>query len=833
MNAAPATIWLAEIWQAWRASLRRPGFLLLASVVLALGIAASAAIFVLVDHVLLRPLPYAAPERLIALGPARQGQLLDSVSPEQYQHMASIKGISSMGLIKDEPTAFNVSGDGTPEQVYALLADRGLLPTLGVRMQLGRDFSQQEDSPNGPRAVILTAGYWLRRFGGAPTVIGQRLSVEGVPHTIVGVLPASFDQFGDGDIMLPLALPPHTYDDGTNFIAIARLAPDNGAAAVDAQVDAAMHAMYARLADDEAEYWKHVYFGSVPLQAALHQDQRPVMLLFLASALCVLVIALVNLGNLMLLRSLSRGHDAVVRQALGAPAWRLALPACAEGALVGAGGAIAGLGLAAAGLAVFGHYAPASWTQGEALRMPAGVVWLALAIAMSGALLAAAFGAWRGLAAVSVQEAMHEGGRSQGRHSGRLGRGLVVAQMGLATCLMCGAGLFLHALYGAARTPLGFASDHILTFDLAPVRADNPDIASTQTLVRRLVMRLHALPGVDQVAVTNGLPAGGFAQQFNMGGVHAPGQGYFDPNPQIRGVTADYFSTFRIPVGAGRSFDASDTAGSEPVAIVNWTLAEREYGGHALGKEVVVNDYSGYAVGKVMASDPASRPVTARIVGVVGDTRQYGPLDDRQRSFLYLPFAQMPEHILRVFRSFQPLRFALRVQGNPDSYRQAVHAAVAEVAPEQPIANLATMDQIVRATTDDTRRILFLVGTFALLALGLAAAGMYAVMTVAVATRQRELGVRMALGASPSGLVRLVLQAGGRQLAVGLLLGLAITLALSRMLGAVLQEIGRGVLDPFVWVGVCVVLAAAGLLACLLPALRAARVAPMRALRGE
>jgi len=266
---------------------------------------------------------------------------------------------------------------------------------------------------------------------------------------------------------------------------------------------------------------------------------------------------------------------------------------------------------------------------------------------------------------------------------------------------------------------------------------------------------------------------------------------------------------------------------------VNRTLADHEYGGDALGKEVVVNDYSGYVVGKKLPDDPSFRPVTARIVGVVGDTRQFGPLDDRQRSFLYLPFAQMPEHILRVFRSFEPLRFALRVQGNPDSYRRAVHAAVAEVAPEQPIANLATMAEIVRATTDDTRRILFLVGTFALLALGLAAAGMYAVMTVAVATRQREFGVRMALGAQPLGMVRLVLQAGGRQIAVGLVLGVAIALALSRMLGAVLQEIGRSVFDPFVLVGVCAVLAVAGLLACLLPALRAARVAPMRALRGE
>jgi len=833
VNAALVKVWLAEIWRTWRASLRRPGFLLLASGVLALGIGASVAVFVLIDHVLLRPLPYAAPEQLVALGPARQGQLLDGVSPQQYQHMASIKGIASMGLIKGESTAFNVSGDGAPEQVYAFLADRGLLSTLGVRMRLGRGFSEQEDRPNGPKAVILTEGYWLRRFGGAATAIGQNLDVEGVPHTVVGVLPASFDQFGQADIMLPLALAPHTYDDGTNFIAIARLAPGSGAAVVGAQADAAMHAMYASLAGAEAEYWKHVRFGSVPLHAAMHQEQRPVMLLFLASALCVLVIALVNLGNLMLLRTLSRSHDAVVRQALGAPAWRLALPACAEGALVGASGAVAGLGLAAMGLSLFGHYAPASWTRGAGLHLSTGVVLLALAIAVPAALAAAMFGAWRGLAAASVQETLHEGGRSLGRHSGRLGRGLVMAQMGLATCLMCGAGLFLHALYVAAHTPVGFASDHILTFDLAPVRADHPDAASTQALVRQVLARLRAVPGVEQVAVTNGLPAGGHDQQFNMGGIHAPGKDYFDPNPQIRGVSADYFSAFRIPVREGRSFGTTDTAGSEPVAIVNRTLAEREYGGHALGKEVVVNDYSGYAVGKVMASDPASRPVTARIVGVVGDTRQYGPLDDRKRSFLYLPFAQMPEHILRVFRSFEPLRFALRVRGDPDGYRQAVHAAVAEVAPEQPIANLATMAEIVRTTTDDTRRILFLVGTFALLALGLAAAGMYAVMTVAVAARQREFGVRMALGAPPSGMLRLVLRAGGRQIAVGLLLGVAITLALSRMLGAVLQEIDRGVFDPLVLVGVCAVLVVAGLLACLLPALRAARVAPMRALRGE
>jgi predicted permease len=831
VNTAPLGIGLAELWRTWRTSLRRPGFLLLAAGVLALGVAASTSVFVLVDQVLLRPLPFASPERLLVLGPVLDGQLQGVMSPQQYQHVQSIDGIEAIGLIRGDPQAVNVAGDGEPEQVEAFLADRNLLPTLGVRMRLGRGFSAQEDSPGGPRAVILAEGFWQRRYGGRP-VLGRTLKVEGVARTIVGVLPGSFDRLGTGDIMLPLALQPHTFDDGTDFLAIARLAPTSSAAAVDARVDAAIRAMYADLPGAQRDYLEKVHVGSVPLATAMHQQQRPAMRLFLAGALCVLLIALVNLGNLMLLRTLSRRHDAIVRHALGAPGWRLALPACAEGVLVGASGAIAGLGLAAIGLSLFSGYVPADWTHGQPLHVSGGVVLLALAIAVPCALAAALFGAWRGVAATSVQEALHEGGRSQGGHSGRVGRALVIAQVALATCLMCGAGLFLHALYDAARTPLGFASDHILTFDLAPVRASHPDGASTQDLVQRLLRGLRAVPGVEGVAVTNGLPAGTFEQQFNMGGVHLPGGEYLR-GPQIRGVSEDFFSVFRIPVRAGRAFAATDAAGSEPVAIVNQSLAGQEYGGHAVGKEIVLNDYSGYAGGKAMADDPGSRPVTARIVGVVGDTRQFGPLDGHKREFLYLPLAQVPEHIVRVFRSYQPLRFALRVQGDPNHYRRAAHAAVAAVAPDQPIANLATMDDVVHATTDETRRDLFLVGLFALLALGLAATGMYAVMTVAVTARQREFGVRMALGAPPAGMIRLVLRGGVGHIALGMLLGVSVTLALSRVLGAVLEEIGRTVLDPFALAGVCVVLAVAGLLACLLPALRAARIPPMHALRGE
>ncbi|UGB46084.1 ABC transporter permease [Frateuria edaphi] len=824
--------WLAEIGQTWRASLRRPGFLVLAAGVLALGVAASTSVFVLIDDVLLRPLPYAAPERLVVLGPVSDGELQGVMSPQQYQHVQSIDGVESIGLIKGDLKAVNVAGDGEPEQIDAFLADRSLLPTLGVRMRLGRGFSVQEDSPGGPRAAILAEGFWRRRYGGQ-AVLGRTLQVEGVARTIVGVLPASFDQFGAGDIMLPLALPPHTYDDGADFLAIARIAPARSIAAVNAQVDAAIRAMFADMPGVQRDYLEKVHIGSVPLAAMLHQQQRPAMRLFLAGALCVLLIALVNLGNLMLLRTLSRRHDAIVRHALGAPTWRLALPACAEGVLVGAIGAIAGLGLAAIGLALLGGYVPAEWTHGQSLHISGGAALLALSIAVPGALAAASFGAWRGVATGSVREALHEGGRSQGSHSGRVGRALVIAQMALATCLMCGAGLFLHALYDAARTPLGFASDHVLTFDLAPLRANHPDGASTQDLVQGLMTRLRAVPGVEGVAVTNGLPAGTFEQQFSMGGIHPPGGEYIRPSPQIRGISDDFFSVFRIPVREGRAFQATDVAGGEPVAIVNRTLAEQQYGGHAVGKEIVVNDYSGYAAGKALADDPDMRPVTARIVGVVGDTRQFGPLDGYKRGFVYLPLAQVPEHILRVFRSYQPLRFALHVQGDPNEFRRAARAAVASVAPEQPIANLSTMDDVVHATTGDTRRDLFLIGLFALLALALAATGMYAVMTVAVTARQREFGVRMALGAPPAGMVRLVLRGGIGQIAIGMLLGVGMTLALSRVLGAVLEEIGRTVLDPLALAGVCAVLALAGLFACLLPALRAARVPPMHALRGE
>lgn len=445
------------------------------------------------------------------------------------------------------------------------------------------------------------------------------------------------------------------------------------------------------------------------------------------------------------------------------------------------------------------------------------MVWLlALAIGLFGALLAAALGLWRGRRAATVDE-LREGGRSGlGQHSGRLGRVLVVAQVALATTLLSAAGLFLHALYDAARAPLGFASEGILTVELAPVMADYPDAVAVNSLSERLLLRLRAIPGVDAATATTNLPADLWRGQFNLGGLHVPGGEGF--NAQYRGIDESYFALFAIPMRGGRAFQHSDTRGGEAVAIVNRSLAEHRYGGHALGE--------------LIQRGSGSNTWSARIVGVVGDTSQFGPLED-QPEVVYVPLAQISDKTLGIFRSFEPMRFALRGQGDPDAWRDAVHKAVAEVAPNQPVSNLRTMTDIVRSTTAEVRLNLLLVGIFAALALLLAAAGLYAVMAVAVAAREREFGVRTALGASPARLTQLVLRGGLGQIVLGLALGVGLALALSGMLRALLEELGRSSIDLPSLAGVCVLLAATGLLACLLPALRAARVQPMTALRGE
>ncbi|HWU75329.1 MAG TPA: ABC transporter permease [Rhodanobacter sp.] len=816
-------VWLAEIWRAWRASLRRPGFLLLAVGVLALGVGSASTVFTLIDGVLLRPLPYPEPHQLVALGQLQQGDV-QGMSPQQYQQLAGLPGVGSLGVFKDGQTATNIAGMGEPVQVPALEIDRGLLPTLHVPLALGRNFTAQEDQPHGPPAVILYHGFWLRHFGGNAAVVGRTMQVEGVAHTIVGVLPAGFD-LGQASMALPTAFPAHSHDDGTNYTVVARLAPGVTRQALAAQVETRLHAFYTAQGSKAygGDYWHRAQFGAQDFSAEEHSGQRATSLMWLASAALLLLIVLVNLTNLMMLRAIGRSHDASVRGALGAPLWRVALPSMAEGVLIGLGGLLLGQGLAALGLLALRTWMPidwmaVEWTQPGGLSLGREAWGLAIAIGLFGALIATLLGLWRGRAALSI-DSLREGGRSGlSRRSGLLGKILVIAQVALASLLLCATGVFLHNRLAAARVDLGFDARNVLTFELAPVKATYPDAASVRLLSQRLVDRLRHIPGVRQAEGGTNLPAGDFSGQWNTGGLHVPGGEDF--NAQFRAIDPAFFQVFDIHLRRGRLFANTDVHGGEAVAIVNQKFADMNYAGHALGQTI--------------QQGSGADMLSARIVGVVADTYQFGPENpDSVRPILYLPLAQTPDDDLRVFRTYEPMRFAIKVRGQPDSYAAAVKQAVAEVAPDQPINHVQSMAYIIHDITSDTEFDLMLVGLFGGLALLLAAMGMYAVMAVAVALRERELGVRAALGASPRGLLLLILRVGLLQILFGLLAGLVLGAAGARVLRAVVVQLGRSVFDPWSIVAACVVLTVAGLLACLIPAMRAGRIHPMRALRGE
>ncbi len=809
-------IWLTELRVAWRALLRRPGFLLLATLTLALGIGATITVTSLVDRVLLRPLPYPQPAQLFATGLTQTGGW-NTITPEEYRTVESVPGIASAGIASMGPVPVNIAEVDRPELVQAVTADIGFLRTLAPAMTLGRNFVAAEDVPHGEPAVILSHALWQRRFEGDPQVLGRTLAIEGRPTPIVGVLPADFRYVTPFDVLTPLALPSATRDNGRNYLAIARLAGDAAPGPVSDLVHARINELY--VGTRAAELYARSRFGVSSLSAAFSAQSRPVLLLFLASAGCVLLLAAVNLGNLMLLRALGRSHVATVRGALGASRWRLALPMLAEGLLIGLCATVLGVLFALIALRLAGERIPAAWFGGEVDLSLGATAWLtAFAAGLLAALLAAALGVWRGRARDGARELVAGGRSGLARGAGRLTRVGVVAQVALATVLLAGAGLFSRALHDAAQVDLGYRADGVIGFEIAPVRALYPDADSVRRLNQTLVERLDAIPGARAATAGTNLPIG---QPLNYP-VAAPGQEM--DSVEFRAVTPGFFDIFAIPVLAGRAFDQREAHGGEPVLLVNQAYVDAYLApnaGPASARQ---------ALDATLTLPVGEQQIGFRVLGVVGNTRQHGP-EQASPPMVYLPFAQFPDGLLTMLRDYMPLRFALRVQGDPATYLAAITAAVAEIAPGQPIANLKPLPELVQASTGGTRLNLQLVGAFAIGSLLLAAVGLYAVIAVTAGARQREFGVRSALGASRRGLIALVIGDGVRQVALGLLLGVLLSLALARLLQAYLS--GISAYDPLVLAGVAIVLLVVALAACLWPALRAARVSPMQALRGD
>jgi predicted permease len=783
--------------------------------VLALGVGSSAVAFNLIDQVLLKPLPLPQASRLVAAGELKPGWP-PRVTTRQYLALQKLDGVRSIGLLAFATPSVNILRDGVPQRVVASHADHNLLPTLGLRPQLGRNFTADEDRPHGAAVVMLSHGFWERQYAGDPSVIGRSLKVEGTPHTIVGVLPVAFDVSGTGgDIVLPAALAPDGTDDQYLYLAIARLADGTAPAAVGAQVQARLQADAASSGTHQDD---HARFGAIDYHAALYLQGTRVLVLFQASALLVLLVATVNEANLLLMRALARQRDVAVRSAMGAGYWRLAAPQLAESLLVGLLGAGLGVLLALGGVAVLRRIIPPQLTGGE-LHLGVHTVLLTVLVSLLVALVSAMLGLWRARAIVSFDQLREAGRGAEVHYRGRLNRALVIAQVTLTVVLLCACGIFLRKSWDDARARWGFDATHVTTIALAPVRADYRDADAVTALSQRLVGRMRALPGVIDATATSSLPVDGFFGSFGVA-VHAPG----DPPTfaLYRAVDTGYFGVFGIHLQRGRPFTAEDRRGSEAVAIVGRTMAERLYGGQALGHEIQMN----------VATHPG-KPWTARIVGVVDDTYPAG--DGRRPPLeLYVPLTQMPDALMDNFRNLESMHFALRARGDIAGYGKALREIVATVAPQQPVEPVRSMHSIVVEASDGAQTGIWICGVFATMALLLAGVGLYAVMSVAVAAREHELGVRSALGAPPARLGLLVVRNALSQVVTGLALGMVLAAAFPRLFEASFAQLGSHAgLGPWVAGSVCVLLLAFALLACLAPAIRAGRIQPMRVLQGD
>jgi len=809
---------LTETRQSWRGLLRRPGYLALAALTLALGVATVTVIFSMLNQAVLRPLPFPEPDRLVTIGfelePGRTG-----IS----QHDAALirermQGVESSGLVMSWLINANVAFAGRAEVARALHADQGLLPTLGLPLAAGRNFNDDEQRVGGPQAVLLSHAFWSTRFAADPNVIGTHLHVEGRAVPVIGVLPAAFQWPDPFDVVLNFQ--PNQTNGDINQTLIARLAPGIAPSAAAAQANSILSDEYQRNAAGSparGERIRDFLRTSPPTALALESSLYTrhagnTLWLFLAAAGCVLLIAAVNLASLMGLRTLARSQDSAVRMALGASAFRLSVPALAEGVLIGLGGSALGLLLAWFGLRALSGLVPPEWMRGEALHLSGLTPVFALFAGVLTALLAAALGLLRARQRQWARELVSGGRSGLSRQSGRVSQALVISQIALATVLLIGAALFARSLQELQAVPMGFHSERISTFTLSLVKHRHPDVDAAMTQFDRILDSLRRVPGVTAAGAASNLPT---ASQLNVG-ILMPDDSTH--TVQYRLISPEVLDIFGIPLMTGRGLSERDVAGSEGVGVVSAAFAREYLHGEALGKTVFLPLGEGLRI-----------PI--RVVGVVGDVRQFGPAQPAP-PVLYVPLKQTPAPLWAMLREFGPLSFAVRLGSDATGAVEGrLRQAVAAVDPEQPIANVQSMRTVVASTTAVQRMSLLVVGVFSALALLLAAVGLYAVMAVAVTARRHEFGVYAALGAPPMRLLRQVLLESTKQVALGLLIGLAAALALAQVLHGFLFGISTA--DPTALALTLLTLAAAGLIASLVPALRAARVEPAQVLRVE
>jgi putative ABC transport system permease protein len=791
---------------------KRPGFTAVAVLMLALGIGANTAIFSLVNAVLLKPLPFPEPERLVMLweDATSIGFPQNTPAPANYvDWKAQTQSFEGMAAVLY--TSFNLTGYGEPQKVNGNAVSAELFPLLGVRPALGRGFTAEEEKPGSDKVVILSHGLWRDTFGGEPSIVGRDIILGGEKYTVVGVMPEGFHFLEPYTrVWVPLAQSPEDWANrgGHYLTVVGRL---KQGVSVE-QADADLKAVTARIAHDNPEEAGDLRAYVLPLREQVSgQVRRPLLILVVAVAF-VLLIACANVAGLLLARSAARRKEIAVRVALGASRARIVRQLLTESALLSGAGGAAGLLLTLWSFAFLRQLVPPSLAASAPLTVDGRALLFTLAVSLMTATL---FGLAPALQASKAgpADALKQGG-GRGAVGGRGLRGaFVVVEVGLALVLLVGAALLIQSLQKLRGQYAMKEPEQVLTLRTVLPGNRYQEHAQREAFYDSVLGRVRALPGVVSAGYTTAVPLawkGGTSGFVVEGSVLDPRLGY---DAIHRQVTAGYLESLGLPLKAGRYFKESDAPQGQPVAVVNEAMARTYFpNGDALGKRFKVGD-------------PDSERPWLTVVGVVGDIRQMG-IEAPAKPEFYLPYKQV-----NYQPWFAPAHLVVRTSVEPTSLVASVRREVYAVDPEQPIANVQTMEEILGEESAQRRVGMTLLAAFAGLALLLASLGIYGVLSFFVAQHTQEIGVRLALGARPRSILALVLGKGMRLALAGLGLGLCGALLLTRLIES--QLFGVSASDPFTYAGLALLLALVALLACYLPARKATKVDPMVALRYE
>lgn len=802
-----------DVRLALRSLLASPSTTVVALLALALGIGANTALFSVIRGVLLEPLPYPQPERLVTVAESNpeRGFPVFSTSPPNYVDWRDqAKSFSALAAVNTE--RLNLTGEGEPEVIAAARVSAEFWQVMGVRFHHGRPFGRDEDAVGKGQVAVLSQGLWERRFGADPAVIGKTVQLDGVSHLVVGVAPAGFRFPSERDLWRPLALDVAQESRGAHYYSVfGRLRDGVPLARAQAEMKT-LAANLARRYPDTNTGWTTVV---TPLQEVMVRDVKPALLVLLAAVGAVLLIACLNVANLLLARLATRERELALRTALGAGRWRLARQLLTESVVLSLAGGALGVLLAAAGTRALVALYP-RLPRAESIDLDPWVLAFTAGVSLLTGLLC-------GLLPVlhprdeKLHDALREGGRAVagGLRGKRARQGLVLAEVALALVLLIGAGLLIRSFSRLHAVDAGFRPQGVLALDvvLPELRYSKPE--QQAALFEQLLQRVEGLPGVEEAGTVFPLPLdrSGFILQYRVEGRPEPAPDLV-PSANIRAVSPDLFRTLSVPLLGGRGFNAADRVGSQPVALVNRAMAEREWPGsdpvrNALGKRLTFGD----------PADPEAEWMT--VVGVVGNLRARS-LSDEPTAEIYQSQLQSP---------ITPSTLVVRTTKDPVSLVAPVRAIVRGLDRDLPVDRVRTLDQVVADSLAGNRFSTVLLGIFAALALLLAAVGIYGTISYSVTQRGHEIGVRMALGAGRGEVLGMILRQGMAVVLAGTVLGLAGAFFFSKSLAGLIY--GVGTRDPLTFAAVPVALLTVALLANLLPARRATRVDPQVALRRE